>query len=194
MRETFESQLKNREKEKGGVDELAIFIDGNDLSAKEANDAYLIAMGIGLGNPDVEDPINPPKKEVYVLAEKMDQLMKEGLAVNRITEFLASIAETEKRLSTAIRDYNKMVESSNLIEREKKVLKSIITDSREGRLMLSCLVKNPRTGAKEEMPLGEIKISIDKEQKWSKEKLALLLMGQLKAVMEMEKPQLIFTA
>ncbi len=193
MSTKFESQPKREERENGQVEELTEFINNNDLSGEEINNAYLIAMGIGLDNPDVEGATNPPRKEVYLLAERMNQLMNEGLVVNRITELIESKKESEKKLSNAVHDYNIAVDSSNFSDREKKLLKSIIRDLREGTLSVSCLVRDSKTNREQEVPLGEIKITVDKNQKQFQAKLALLLIEQLGRVMEMAKPQVLFT-
>ncbi len=120
MSEEFESQSKREEREDKQVGEIVNFIVKNDLSGTEIESAYLIAMDIGLGNPDVEDVVNPPRKEVYLLAAKMKQLMNEGLVVNRITELIDSEKKYEKDISEAVHNYNARVDGSNFTVPEKK--------------------------------------------------------------------------
>lgn len=107
------------------LEEIIDFSKSNDISSEELFVSYQLAMGLSLGELELKQV---PREEVFSLSKIMGEHMKNGLAVNRI----AGLVESKKDYETATETYQMMVDELKITEKEKGVLKSIVTGKRPG--------------------------------------------------------------
>jgi len=106
--------------------ELMDFSRKNKISGDELELAYKLAMGVA-------EEKERAREEVIALAKKMEEFMKNGLAINRIVEMIGSKREYE----AACDNYYNLVSTMPISEREKEVLVSIVKKKRAGKLTIT---------------------------------------------------------
>ncbi len=126
------------------IKEMVRIIKASALSADDLFHAYQISMGIDPQDTSVDTLI---REEVYSLAESMKQYMKDGLAVNRIVELIS----VKRDYDRAPEYYNMLIDALLISDKEKDVLKSIVTRKRAGTLVIT----DQETGAIDELKIDE---------------------------------------
>ena len=140
--------------------ELLEYMQKLHITSEEATLAYEQSLGI-----PIEKTV---REEVFQLAQKIDDLTRNGLPLNRVPELLEEIDNIE--ISPEV--FDTLVGSLQITDNEKKVLRSIVEKKRAGELE----VLDPKT--KEEIATYKIPKDTgkdDSQHKKNVEGLALFL-------------------
>lgn len=121
---------KNEDPQEAQEDEIIDFAKVYKLSSEELFAAYQIALGFP---PEEIEGKQPLREEVYTLAKKMDELMKNGLAVNRIS----SIIDSKKIYEAPVQSYFSFVDTMAVTDEEKDILKYIVEKKKSGILSIT---------------------------------------------------------
>ena len=147
MESPYEHPLVKAEgREREQIDDIISFVKERGMTGAELGVAYEIAMGIP---PEPKEGEGPARSDVYELAKKLDDHMKNGLAVNRIQELIQTKADYESTPHT----YDALIDTLHITDKEKNVLRSIVERKRSGTLM----ILDPKTRGE----LGRIDVSFN---------------------------------
>lgn len=152
------SVFNNEENEQRMFEDVARYVHEHVLRPSDLEKAYLIALGI---SPDtVENEV------IYVLAQKIDEHMKNGLSATKIKEAIEFGFEDEN----ALQNYTVFVNTMKITDREKDILLSIVEKKRPGELQIRDL---------ESGQVSTLKID-QKTTEYPKDVWALAMMSTLK--------------
>lgn len=143
--------------------ELVDFIRENKVDSQEFSDAYLIALG---SSPEI-NPNHPLREEVYALAKMLDDFMSKGFTMDKVGELI----KTKRDYESSCETYASMVDIMQISDKEKKLLKSIVNNKRQGVLTIF----DVQSGKE----IDEINIPEDILKKYSKNDLAAILISSL---------------
>lgn len=111
-----------REKEK-----ITEYIEKNDISSRELEVAYQLALGVTEDDEDIAPAIT---KEVKTLAQLLHKHIENGFPLNEIAEMISS----RTLLELSKDDFHKWLTELSITENEKKVLRSIVEERRVGTI------------------------------------------------------------
>jgi len=109
--------------------ELEQYMIGLGCNVSEAQIAYQHALGI-----PIDEEV---REEVYQLAQKMDDLMKCGLPVNRIVQMIKKQERDESTMESLHNNFLDLITKLDISIKERAVLQSIVATQKEGKLVIS---------------------------------------------------------
>jgi hypothetical protein len=159
-------------------EEIVALAKKNNLSGDEIYTAYKMAMGI-ISEDETAEKKEPIRPEIKELAQKIEALMADGLAANRITGLIDSKFDYESAEET----YKIMIDIMQINDKEKKTLLSIVENKRSGTLTII----DAQTRQEH-----DIKILLKTAgEKYEPNDIAALLIGPLKGYMN-KKVEILF--
>ncbi|XLQ19748.1 MAG: hypothetical protein ACKUBY_04105 [Candidatus Moraniibacteriota bacterium] len=123
----FNTQESASSKSEQSEQDLMRFIGEQNYSANDVEQAFLIANG----DENVEN------KNVMKLAEKMKELLDNGMPLNKLGEIIAGVKELETELVSVVKDYVKKLYSCRFDDESMKILQQLPDMDKGG----TCVIK-----------------------------------------------------